>query len=145
MTRRLRPGRRAGMARKERGYVTGGFLANGLLGDHWGFAQGFDEYVALWGQPQDETHPNGQKPRGETSQAIPGHLREAAVGVQERHRGSVRRAGVHDEAVRADARVPIAKLPRQAVEWDPVDRVPLDVEEIVAVGVGLHKSDRLLV
>ena len=49
----------------DRRYATGGFSANGLLAGHVGFAQGFDEYKALWPSAPDASHYYGEKRRAE--------------------------------------------------------------------------------
>src|SRR5690242_22307 len=49
-----------------RGYATGGFSANALIGNHVGFGQGFDEYQALWPAPPDATHYHGAKQRADS-------------------------------------------------------------------------------
>ncbi len=37
----------------QHGYATGAFSANALIAKRFGYGQGFDEYVALWGRPED--------------------------------------------------------------------------------------------
>jgi arylsulfatase A-like enzyme len=50
----LAPGERTlAAALREAGYVTGGFVANGLLNPGLGFGRGFDAYQALWPEPVD--------------------------------------------------------------------------------------------
>jgi arylsulfatase A-like enzyme len=51
---------------RERGYATGGFLANGLLGGGKGFERGFDEYQALWPELAPGSAVPARKRRAET-------------------------------------------------------------------------------
>ena len=59
-----------------------------------------------------------QQQRREAADAVARHLGAAAVGVEQPHRRAVRRRLVEDQAVGADAGVPLAQLARERVERD---------------------------
>jgi arylsulfatase A-like enzyme len=43
----------------DRGYETAGFVSWVFVGKQWGFAQGFDRYIELWGPPKTSDDPAG--------------------------------------------------------------------------------------
>jgi len=55
---------------KDHGYACGAFLANGLLASRFGFAQGFDEFRALWPAPPQPPQTVEQKYRADAINAL---------------------------------------------------------------------------
>ena len=55
---------------KDHGYSCGAFLANGLLASRFGFAQGFDEFRALWPAPPQPPQTVEQKYRADAINAL---------------------------------------------------------------------------
>ena len=78
--------------------------------------------------------------RPKAPHAVAGHLGRAAVGIEELHRRAAGRRRVHDQAVCANAGVPITDLAGEPIERDVRHGGLLDVEEIVAVGVGFDEA-----
>jgi hypothetical protein len=76
---------------------------------------------------------------GKAAEAVARELRRAAVGIEEAHAGALGRRLVDDEAVGPGAAVAVAEAPRERGEIGATHLVLRDVEEVVAVGVGLDE------
>src|SRR6185295_14322629 len=86
-----------------------------------------------------------QQQRGQGPHTVPRYLRAAAVRIEQLHRRAGGGAAVDDQAVGADAGVPLAYLARERGERHALDVAPVDVEKVVAVGVRLGESNHVVV
>ncbi len=77
----------------------------------------------------------------ERANAVPGHFRPAAVGIEEAHRHAVVHGLVDDQPVGADTGMAITHLPGERVEGRVLDLRLANVQEVVAVRVGLGESN----
>ena len=78
--------------------------------------------------------------RREPAQSVARQLGRAAVGVEELHRRAQRRRRVHDQPVGAYTAMPIAEAAGRGRQIGGFNRLGIDVEKVVAVGVRLGEG-----
>jgi hypothetical protein len=81
-----------------------------------------------------------ERQRPESPDPVAGHFGTAAIGIEQPHRHRIPGPLVDDEAIGADAGVPIAHLARERIECGVPDLGSLHVQKVVAVGMCLCES-----